>query len=56
MLKRSKVVALLATLAGGAALWQGCMNGFWSGWFGSGFVDNVWADVFVDWLNEDLFS
>jgi len=56
MLKRSKVVALLATLAGGAALWQGCMSGFWSGWFRNGFVDNVWADVFVDWLNEDLFS
>jgi len=56
MLNRSKFVALMATLAGGAALWQGCFNGFWSGWFRHGWVDNVWVDVFTDWLQEDLFG
>ena len=56
MLKRSKFVALLATLAGGAALWQGCLSGFWSGWFRHGFVKNPYIDAFTNWLQEDLFG
>jgi hypothetical protein len=32
------------------------LGGLWSGMFAKGFTDCVWTDVFVDWLNEDLFS
>ena len=56
MLNRSKFAVLAALVAGGASLWQGCLSGFWSGWFSQGFMDNWWVDVFTDWLHEDLFG
>ncbi len=56
MLKKSKLVAYVATFVGGSVLWQGCLNGLGSGLFRQGFVDNPWVDAFTDFLREELFS
>jgi len=56
MLKRSKIVALLAMAVGSLHI-SGCgLGGFADGFFAKGFVDNWWADIITDWLNEDLFG
>lgn len=56
MLKKSKVVAYLATFVGGSVLWQGCLSGLGAGLFSQGFVDNPWVDAFSDFLREELLG
>lgn len=56
MLKRSKIVALIATAMGSVFQLGGCLDGFGEGLLAKGFVDKWWIDVITDWLNEDLFG
>ncbi len=59
MLKRSKIVAFIATAISGSLLGGGCgggLGGFGEGLFRRGLVDNFFIDIVTDWLNEDLFG
>jgi hypothetical protein len=55
-MKKARLLAGLAALFAGSMLASGCLNDFWSGLFHRGFINNKWADLVTDWLNEDLFS
>jgi hypothetical protein len=52
-MKKAKILAAMA-LVGGTLLQGGC--GFWRGTLAEGFIDNRWADIFLDILNEELFG
>jgi hypothetical protein len=52
-MKKAKLLAAIAVVGG--TLWQsGC--GIWRGTLAEGFIDNRWADLFLDILNEELFG
>lgn len=54
-----KFASLAALMAGGVAfqLWGGCGNGFWQGFFNTGWPTNnrVW-NIAIDVLKEELFG
>jgi predicted component of type VI protein secretion system len=56
-MKKAKLLALSATLLGGATLLEGCVGAFWEGLWKTGFpANNQWIDLTLDIIREDLFS
>lgn len=57
MLKRTKVLAYLATFVGGALMQFNCgLDGFWRGFFGKGMFGNPIFDAITDIIREDVFG
>jgi len=62
MSKVTKVLGVIVTALGGSTVLNGCgwgdwgWEGFWSGIFTKGMVDNWLIDMIQDWLREDIFS
>jgi hypothetical protein len=57
-MNKAKLVTLSAMLFGGATVFQsGCLGDFWQGLWGRGWpTDNLWWNVAIDVLNEELFG
>jgi predicted component of type VI protein secretion system len=57
-MKKTKLLALSATMLTGATLLQGCVGAFWEGLWKTGFSfgQSKWVDLTLDILREDLFS
>jgi hypothetical protein len=55
MKRKSKWYAMTAMLFGGATLFQGCLGGFWDGFF-NGWPSNGTFSLIIDVLNEELFG
>lgn len=54
---RIKLFVLSTLVLGGATLFQGCLSGFWEGFFNDGWpTDNQMINTAIDVLNEELFG
>lgn len=57
MNKKSKWLALTSIVASGGMLFQGgCLQGFWQGFFNTGWPNNNrWLNIAIDIIKEDIF-
>lgn len=56
-MKTTKWLKLGMLLAAGAVALNGCLGDFWAGFFNTGWpADNMWLNLTVDILNEELFG